>query len=146
MNKHVKLAFFVAPFLTILGFIGADYYQAAQEDNTKLFALTTDDPCDVVNQSCVLTAGEFNVSVSDNAGVTVLNSTFPIDSAILFLVDQSDNMTSYSLSMKKNRYYWQSNTPLAQLVAKKGDSYKLRLIIKIKGAQYLSEFHTQTLK
>ncbi|MEW6994764.1 hypothetical protein AADZ84_10920 [Colwelliaceae bacterium MEBiC 14330] len=146
MNKHVKLAFFVAPFLTIIGFIGADYYQAAQEDNTKLFALTTDGHCDVVNQSCVLTAGEFKVSVSDNAGVTVLNSTFPIDSAILFLVDQSDNMTSYPLSMKKNRYYWQSNTPLAQLVAKKGDSYKLRLIIKIKGAQYLSEFHTQTLK
>ncbi len=146
MNKHVKLAFFVAPFLTILGFIGADYYQAAQENNTKLLALTTDGHCDVVNQNCVLTAGEFNVSVSDNAGVTGLNSTFPIDSAILFLVDQSDNMTSYPLSMKKNRYYWQSNTPLAQLVAQKGDSYKLRLIIKIKGAQYLSEFHTQTLK
>jgi len=48
--------------------------------------------------------------------------------------------------MKKSPYYWRSNTPLGDLLANKGDSYKLRLIAKIKGGQYISEFYTQTVK
>ena len=55
-------------------------------------------------------------------------------------------MTPYPLGMKKSPYYWRSNTPLGELVAKQGDSYKLRLIAKIKGGQYIGEFYTQTVK
>jgi hypothetical protein len=31
------------------------------------------------------------------------------------------------------------------LIANKGESYKLRLIIEIKGGKYFSEFYTQTI-
>ena len=55
-------------------------------------------------------------------------------------------MTPYPLGMKKSPYYWRSNTPLGGLLANKGDSYKLRLIAKIKGGQYIGEFYTQTVK
>jgi hypothetical protein len=146
MNKHTKLAFMVAPFLAILGFVGADYYNENQAQQLKIVELVPEGDCDVANQNCVLTSGEFKISVSDEAGVTEINSTFPLDSATLFLVDQSDNMTPYPLGMQKSPYYWRNNTPLGTLVAKQGDSYKLRLIAKIKGGQYISEFYTQTVK
>jgi hypothetical protein len=146
MNKHTKLAFMVAPFLAIFGFIGADFYEESQANDNKIIQLSPEGHCDIVNKSCVLTSGEFKVSVSDAAGVTEINSTFPLDSATLFLVDKSDKMTPYPLGMKESPYYWYSNTPIGKLTANKGDSYKLRLIAKIKGGQYISEFYTQTVK
>ena len=146
MNRHLKAAFMVAPFLAILGYIGADFYNENEADKTKIIQLVPEGHCDVINQSCVLKSGEFKVNISDKAGVTEVNSTFPLDSATLFLVDKSDKMTSYPLGMQKSPYYWQSKTELRNLVTNKGDSYKLRLIAKIKGGQYISEFYTQTTK
>ena len=78
--------------------------------------------------------------------MTEVNSTFPLDSATLFLVDKSDKATPYPLGMKKSPYYWRNHTELRNLAGNKGDSYKLRLIAKIKGGQYISEFYTQTTK
>ena len=146
MNKHTKLAFMVAPILAIVGFIAADYYEENEAAQSKIVQLVTEGHCDVANKSCVLISGDFKINVSDEAGVTEVNSTFPLDSATLFLVDKSDKMTPYPLGMKKSPYYWRSNTPLGNLVANQGDSYKLRLIAKIKGGQYIGEFYTQTVK
>ena len=146
MNKHTKLAFTVAPFLAVFGFIGADYYEEAKANDSKIVTLSPEGHCDIINQSCVLKSGEFKVSISDEAGVTEVNATFPLDSATLFLVDKNDDMTPYPLGMLKNPYYWRSETELRNLISDKGDSYKLRLIAKIKGGQYISEFYTQTVK
>jgi len=140
------MAFMVAPFLGILGFIGADYYSENQAAKNKIIQLVPEGHCDIINQSCVLKSGEFKVNISDEAGVTEVNSTFPLDSATLFLVNQSDQMTPYPLGMQKSPYYWRSPTELRSLVGEKGASYKLRLIAKIKGGQYISEFYTQTTK
>ena len=146
MNKHLKVAFIVAPFLAVLGYIGADYYNEQQASKEKIIQLIPEGHCDIVNQHCVLKSGDFKVNISDKAGVTEVNSTFPLDSATLFLVDKHEQMTPYPLGMKKSPYYWRSNTELRSLVSQKGDSYKLRLIVKIKGGQYISEFYTQTVK
>jgi hypothetical protein len=146
MNRHLKVAFMVAPFLAVLGFIGADYYDESMAAKTKIIQLVPEGQCDIINESCVLKSGEFKVNISDEVGVTVVNSTFPLDTATLFLVDKHNEMTAYPLGMKTNPYYWRSNTPLRSLVGNKGDSYKLRLIAKIKGGQYISEFDTQTTK
>ena len=146
MNRHLKAAFMVAPFLAVLGYIGADYYNENEAAKLKIVQLVPEGHCDIINHSCVLKSGEFKVNISDKEGVTEVNSTFPLDSATLFLVDKSDNMTHYPLGMQKSPYYWRNNTELRNLVANKGDSYKLRLIAKIKGGQYISEFYTQTTK
>jgi hypothetical protein len=146
MNKHTKLAFMVAPILAVVGFIAADYYEENEAAANKIIQLAPEGHCDIANKSCVLISGDFKINVSDDAGVTEVNSTFPLDSATLFLVDKSDKMTPYPLGMKKSPYYWRSNTPLGGLLANKGDSYKLRLIAKIKGGQYIGEFYTQTVK
>ncbi len=146
MNRHLKVAFMVAPILAVLGYIGADYYDEHQAAKEKIIQLVPEGHCDVINHSCVLISGEFKVNISDKAGVTEVNSTFPLDSATLFLVDKSDKMIPYPLGMQKSPYYWRNNTELRNLVKNKGDSYKLRLIAKIKGGQYISEFYTQTVK
>lgn len=146
MNRHLKVAFMVAPFLAVLGYIGADYYNENQADKLKIVQLVPEGHCDIINQSCVLKSGEFKVNISDEDGVTEVNSTFPLDSATLFLVDKHDKMTAYPLGMQRSPYYWRSKTDLRSLVSNKRDSYKLRLIAKIKGGQYISEFYTQTTK
>lgn len=146
MNKHLKLAFMVAPILAIVGFGAADYYKESEAQKEKIVQLTPEGGCDVTNKSCVLISGEFKINVADSAGVTEINSTFPLDSATLFLVDKNNKMTPYPLGMKESPYYWRSNTPLTHLLANKGDSYKLRLIAKIKGGQYIGEFNTQTVR
>ncbi|MBU2892144.1 hypothetical protein KO495_02250 [Colwellia sp. D2M02] len=146
MNKHTKLAFMVAPFLAIFGFIGADFYEEAKANDEKIVQLSPEGHCDVINQSCILSSGEFQVSFADKDGVIEVNSTFPLDTATLFLVDKNDKMTPYPLGMKKSPYYWYSSTPLGELISNKGESYKLRFIANIKGGQYISEFYTQTVK
>lgn len=146
MNRHLKVAFMVAPFLAVLGYVGADYYNESQAAKTKIIPLEPEGHCDIINKSCVLKSGEFKVNLSDEGGITEVNSTFPLDTATLFLVDKQDKMTTYPLGMKKSPYYWRNKTPLRSFVSNKGDSYKLRLIVKIKGGQYISEFYTQTAK
>ncbi len=121
-------------------------YNENEASKEKIIQLVPEGHCDIINHSCVLKSGDFKVNVSDEDGVTEVNSTFPLDSATLFLVDKQDKMTSYPLGMQKSPYYWRSNTQLRTFVSNKGDSYKLRLIAKIKGGQYISEFYTQTVK
>ena len=136
----------VAPILAIIGFGAADYYEESEAQKERVIPLTLDGHCDIANKSCVLISGEFKINISDEAGVTEVNSTFPLDQATLFLVDKNDHMTPYPLGMKQSPYYWRSNTPLSHLLANEGDGYKLRLITKIKGGQYIGEFYTQTAK
>jgi hypothetical protein len=136
----------VAPFLAVLGYVGADYYNEHQASKSKIVQLLPEGHCDIINQNCVLKSGALKMNISDKDGITEVNTTFPLDSATLFLVDSSDQMTPYPLGMKESAYYWRNKTNLRSLAGNKGDSYKLRLIAKIKGGQYIAEFNTQTVK
>lgn len=146
MNKHTKTAIFVAPILIVLGFALADLWEENNANQARAFELVPFGHCDVTNQKCILKSGEFEVNVMNDNGITTVNSTFPIDTATLFLVDKNSEATAYPLGMKDSPYYWKRETPLGNLVAHKGDNYKLRLIIEIKGGKYFSEFYTQTIK
>ncbi len=144
MNKHTKMALMVAPFLILGGYIASDFYIEDQAQKQRVFQLVPYGHCDVINQSCILKSGEFEVNVFDEAGITKVNATFPLDTATLFLVDAEQNVSTHQLGMTDSPYYWQSPTALRSLIPKKGDKYKLRLIANIKGGQYISEFYTQT--
>jgi hypothetical protein len=146
MNKHSKLALLVAPFLILGGYIASDFYLESQAEKQRVFQLTPSGNCDVINKRCVLKSGEFEVNVYDESGVTTVNSTFPLDTATLFLVSENNEVTPYPLGMIDSAYYWQSNTNLRQLTSTKGSQYTLRLIANIKGGQYISEFTTKTMK
>jgi len=146
MNKHTKLAILIAPILAIIGYIAADYYDEHQASKEKIIQMIPDGHCDIINQKCVLKSGEFKINISDTNGLTEVNSTFPLDSATLFLVGKNNKAVVYQLGMQDSPYYWQNDTKLRSLIGTKGDSYKLRIIAKIKGGQYISEFYSQTTK
>lgn len=146
MNRHTKIAFMIAPILAVIGYIGADYYKENQASDEKIIQLVPYGHCDIINESCILKAGEFEVNVFDKKGITTVNSTFPLDSATLFLVDKDNNPTQYQLGMIESPYYWHTKTRLRALVGEKGKSHKIRLIANIKGGRYISEFYTQTTK
>ena len=143
MNKHTKLAIFVAPILTIAGYILSDSYLESQSDERRIFTLTLETHCDVLAKDCVLVSGDFKINVYDEAGTTFINSTFPLDKATLFLVDQHEQASSYPLAMEKSAYYWGIKTPLRDNISKKNAKQKVRLIAQIKGGQYISEFYTK---
>ncbi|MBM7073925.1 hypothetical protein JQC92_18115 [Shewanella sp. 202IG2-18] len=142
MNKHTKLAIFVAPILTIAGYIISDSYLESQAKEKRVFTLNPENQCDVLAKHCVLVSGEFKVNVYDEEGTTFINSTFPLDKATLFLVDRHEQATMYPLAMEKSAYYWGIDTPLRKNLSTENAKQKIRLIAQIKGGQYISEFYS----
>ena len=140
MSKHTKLALFVAPFLIIIGFIASDIWLEQQAGQAKVYVLQAVGGCELVNKQCQLASGDLKINVYDEGGITWVNATFALDSAVLFLVDENDKPTAYPLGMSDNPFYWSSKTPLASLLKNPGDSYKLRVIAAIKGGRYVGEF------
>ena len=144
MNKHTRTAFVVAPILAVIGYIAADFYKEDQAEIEKVIQLVPFGDCDVLNQQCILKAGDFEVNVFDKDNLTTVNSTFPLDNATIFLVDKNNQPTAYPLGMIQSPYYWHAETNLRELIGNSGQSYKLRLVANIKGGSYISEFYTKT--
>ncbi|HCH25425.1 MAG TPA: hypothetical protein DE179_14135 [Oceanospirillaceae bacterium] len=145
LNRHVKTALFVAPILIILGWAASDIWMESQAMKSRIFELQVENGmCDVMAKECVLTSADFKINVYEDKGLTTINSTFPLDTATLFLVDQQDNATTYRMGMKDSAYYWYQTTELASLLAKPGSTQKLRLIVTVKGGQYFVEFYSKT--
>lgn len=144
MNKHTKLAFAIAPLLAIGGYVASDVWVENEAMEARVFNMAPEQSCDVLASKCVLLANDFKINVFDDDGKTTINSTFPLDTATLFLVDNNDQATPYQLQMSDSPYYWFRKTPLREKISHKGDTYKLRIIATIKGGQYISEFYTQT--
>lgn len=145
MNKHKKLAFFVAPFLAILGWVAADLYVDNNAQEKRLFVLEQDLYCDVIGQKCILRSGDFKVNVYQEGQDTVVNSTFPLDTATLFMVDDNGQAAPFRLGMTKSPYYWRAQTNIEQQLAAHHSTQKMRLILTIKGGQYVAEFESKTL-
>lgn len=146
MNRHTKVALMVAPFLILGGYIASDFYLENKADQERVFNMVPFGHCDVINKKCILKSGEFEVNIYDEAGTTTLNSTFPLDSATFFIVDNDKQVNAYPLGMIDNAYYWKSPTPLRNKISAKSDKQKLRVIANIKGGQYIAEFYTQTIQ
>lgn len=143
MSRHKKIAIFIAPILMIMGYIASDYYIEYKATELKIFEMTQQGSCDILKGECILVSGEFKINVFDKDGLTTVNSTFPLDSAIIFLVDNESNATPYHLNRVQTDYYWNRETPLRRHLANTNGPQKLRLIATVKGSQYISEFDTQ---
>ena len=145
MNRHTKLALFVAPFLAIIGWIGGDIWAESQAMKDKMYQLEPEAGfCDVMAKKCILTSGEFKVSLYQDGDMTTLNSTFPLDTATLFMVT-GDDITAYRMGMDDTPYYWYQNTDFAEKNAAQGSKQVLRLIATVKGGKYIAEFTSHTV-
>lgn len=151
MNKHTKMALFVAPFLAVIGWIASDIWVESQALKNSFFTLEAEAGyCDVMAKKCILHADELKISVYQEQGRTVLNSTLPLDTATFFLVD--DEVTegkkqaqAFQMGMKQSPYYWYQTTGFADKNAEQGSKQTFRIIATIKGAKYIGEFVSTTL-
>ncbi|MGB1237100.1 MAG: hypothetical protein ACPG4U_02745 [Pseudomonadales bacterium] len=144
MNRHTKVAILVAPILAIFGFAGTDMYKEHQASQKVIYPLSNDKGCDISAEKCILKADELLLSFSQQDDHTVVNTTFALDTATLFLVDSQGEATAYPLGMTTSPYYWRASTGLDRQLKAPGAVQKLRIIANIKGASYISEFTSTT--
>ncbi|NQZ33701.1 MAG: hypothetical protein HRU06_20735 [Oceanospirillaceae bacterium] len=144
MNKHTKTAILIAPILAVLSFAATDMYQEHQASAKRIFVMQVQDQCDIQAKKCVLKSDQFLLSFSHADGKTIINSTYPLDTATLFIVEADNQASVHPLGMTLTPYYWRANTDLAQRLAIPGNSQKLRIIANIKGGSYIGEFTSTT--
>jgi hypothetical protein len=147
VNKHTKVAILIAPILLILGYAATDIYSEHQAAEKRIFIMQVENQsCDIKADKCVLKSNDFMISVNHLNDETIINSTFPLDTATLFVVqDGSEVAIDYPLGMNTSPYYWRAKTNLGERLANTGASQKLRIIANIKGGSYISEFTSTTL-
>ncbi len=140
MNKHLKMAILIAPVLIILGYIVSDFYIESDAGAERVFKLNAEGQCDIFSNKCIFTSGDFKVNLFDKAGKTTINSTFPLDSVHLFIVDEKKNMTQYAMLKAQTKYYWHVDTSLRAYHEATREPQRVRIIVKIKGSHYIAEF------
>jgi len=144
VNKHTKIAILIAPILAVLGFAATDMYEEHEASEKRIFVMKVQDQCDINAGKCVLKSDQFLLSLSNKEGKTVINSTYPLDTATLFIVDSGNKVQAHPLGMISSPYYWRAKTDLPQILATSGARQKLRVIANIKGGSYISEFTSTT--
>ena len=143
LSRHTKIALCVAPILIILGWAASDIWAESQAMKPRFYEMKlSKQGCDLVSKNCVLGSGEFELNLYQEGNVTALNSSFPLDTATLFLVDNYDESVVFRMGMKDSPYYWYRETPLSEFVKGTGSQQKIRLIATVKGGRYVGEFIT----
>jgi len=138
-NKHTKMALFVAPFLAIIGWIGSDIWLESQKMKSSLYSLSLEKGfCNVAKQNCVVSSGDMHFTLYQQKQHTFLNGTLPMDDAVILLVEPDGSALSKQMIRIKeqNQYYWQTELPANTWQTPQ----MFRLIIRVKGAQYIGEF------
>jgi hypothetical protein len=145
LNRHTKVALFVAPILTILGWAASDIWMESQAMKDKFFSLKAQsDFCDVMAKKCILESGDLKLSVYEENGKTTINSTFPLDTVTFFMVD-GEEVNVYRMGMTDSPYYWYQVTNFAEKNSAQGSKQKIRIIATIKGGKYVGEFISHTV-
>ena len=142
MNKHTKMAIFIAPFLIVGGYIAADYYAEDQAKTKTLFELSLNEHCNLLNSACTLSNKQLTLTLSHQNGVTQIESNHPLEEVTLSFVDKNNKEISYQMNGKKNKQHWQAITQASSLLRQTSE-LKIRLISIINGGYYYSEFYSR---
>ena len=133
MNKHTKLAIFLAPFLLIGGYIAADYFSTPA--SSSVYALSPPaGKCFISTKQCVLSAGDFSINIYQEENKLVVNSNFALSELLVFIVGKQD--TAYRFTMENNAFYWKNIAALKQM----RDKQIIRVIATVNENKYISEF------
>jgi len=146
MNKQIKLALFIAPFLIVGGYIASDQYVSYQANKGQLFNLTLQDECHLFTGDCILKSGDMLINITDEKGATKVNSSYPADKVALSLVSVKNKETIYELEKAENFQYWQRDTAIRHAHLTEQSLKSLRVMVKIKGDLYLSELDASVIK
>jgi len=146
MNRHLKVAFVVAPFLLIAGYIVADHYQtnrerAMREARGPMFEaaeLELDGECRLVEGQCVLRREGLILELSVTPGRYRLDSSHVLDDVTIGLAQGDRETHPLTLSPDQGRQHW--STPVRRLTRLKMDRpLQLRLVVRRGERQYYAE-------
>ncbi|MGJ8692080.1 MAG: hypothetical protein ACSHW0_06325 [Thalassotalea sp.] len=138
MNKHNKLALFIAPFLIVIGYIASDYYVESTQEY-KVIPLTLTGACQL-QQECLFTAGDLKLNIYQQQEQTIVNATHALDSVLLFVVKEEQGLEvsqPFQLTNRDSQFYWQADLGLQKY---SDQPNKIRLIAELQGNRYISEF------
>jgi hypothetical protein len=151
MSPHLKIAFIVAPFLLIGGYIAADFYQSSKESEyleaeaqkTAAYQLVPDAACNLPAGDCILRKEDLRLTVSVDKDYYYLDSNRELSGVMLGLA-QSDRITRpVQLEAREDRKHWRTlMRPLSNL--KTEQPLLLRVAIEHNGKRYFSELEVST--
>jgi len=141
MNRHTKVAIFIAPFLIVGGYIAADYYDKEKQKSKNLFKLKVQGQCDLSKNPCQLTNNQLTLTLSNNDGITKVISNHSLEKITFSLVDNNHKETAYQMNYQTDSNHWQANTKVSDLL-EHSSKIKLRLIATVNKGFYFSEFYT----
>jgi hypothetical protein len=145
LDKHTKIALFVAPILLILGFAAADMWAENDAQKIRFYEMApANGNCDILAKDCILQVDELQISIYIENGITTANATFPLDTMTMFVVDQNGEADVFRMGMKDSPYYWYQKTDLENQLADAGSQKKVRFVATIDGGQYIAEFTSRT--
>ena len=136
MNKHIKLAIVIAPFLAIGGYIATDYYDTYQVNKKRYHTITVEGQCDIDTGPCLLKGAGLILEFSKNGEVTNLEANYPLSTAAIGMLgsDEPTNLTPDT--SKKN---WSVNTS-TYMKSVKSDGNAIRVLVSAKDHFFFSEF------
>lgn len=148
MNRHLKVAFFVAPFLLIGGYIIADYYQSDRDQrhraaNYILHELKQDSECKLEREQCLLHSGKLvlDVFVAGNRYRVVSNRK--LENVAMALAQ--DDRESRAVAMIPHEGQRQWSTPVRQLTNLEMEKpLLLRIVATSERDQYYAEVPIDT--
>ena len=141
MNKHTKAALVVAPFLAIGEYGLMDIYQRGQEEPRFIELVVDGIDCNISAKRCILSAGEFELSIYNEGEITVVNTSLAMYRVSLFVVNETGNASEAQLEMKiSDPFYWRAEMGLAEKLAQNSNGLKMRIITQVEKTSYAAEF------
>lgn len=126
MNRHLKIAFFIAPLLAIAGYIGAGYFISPKQVEKKYGQLQLAGSCLPTENACVFLspAVELKLISNEQQGQQqlALISTQPVNNLTLGMAEaaaSSDQpFRQFQMMKSDNNKYWQIKLDANDVIAK----------------------------
>ena len=141
MNKHTKVALVVAPFLLIGGYGLMDLYLKETEEPRFMELEVEGADCNITANRCFLSSGNFELSIYNEDGDTVVNTNLAMYRVSLFTVDADGNASEYQMGMNvSDPFYWRTQMGLSEVIAANPNGVTMRIITQVENTSYAAEF------
>lgn len=141
MSRDKKLAIILAPFLLVAGWVLSDIYVETKANDPRFYEFTLDTNCALFASGCILESGDMKIKITDDAGLTRANTSYPVDTVAISLLYDSGKEIIYELKQQAaNPQYWERATDIRKAMVEDKSAKILRIAVKNKGNTYLSQF------
>jgi len=138
MNRHVKLAIMIAPFLAIGGYIATDYYDKYQNDKKRYHNLKVEGKCNIDTGPCLLKGAGLILEYTIQGELTNIEANYPLGSAAIGM-KVSENDKPFNLKPKTDKKNWSISTSTYKHPAAI-NSDAVRIVVTAKDHTFFSEF------